>query len=153
LSTAITALKFKYDSSNPEKMTAVKAHIICELSPIFCYYHIEAACYFFRDVYHPRTLHKKDHIWNDLLSKDIIYNNDEFLNIFCVTRTTFPRIVALIKDNPVLQGRNSEKQSKHFVPELHMLAALKFVGAVGNQGCLMPVVKSRYGQRKHYKLC
>jgi hypothetical protein len=35
--------------------------------------------------------------------------------------------VALIKDNPVIQGRNLEKQSKHFVPKIHMLAALKFL--------------------------
>ncbi len=111
----------------------MKAHIICKLSQIMCYYHIESERCCFRDVYHPRTLHKKDHIWNDLLNKDIIYNNDEFLSIFCITRTTFSRIVALVKDNPVLKGQNSEKQSKHFVPELHMLATLNVFGAEGNQ--------------------
>jgi hypothetical protein len=62
-----------------------------------------------------------------------IYNNEEFLSVFCVTRSTFKRVVTLIKDNPVRQGKNVDKQSKHFVPEIHVLATLKFFGAEGNQ--------------------
>jgi hypothetical protein len=73
-------------------------------------------------------------VWNEILNKESIYNNDEFLSVFHVTRSTFKRIVALVKDNPVLQGQNSEKQSKHFVPEIHLLATFKFFGAEGNQG-------------------
>jgi len=42
--------------------------------------------------------------------------------------------VALVKDNPLLQGKKCEKQSKHFVPEIHLLAALKLFEAEGNQG-------------------
>ncbi len=42
-------------------------------------------------------------------------------------------IAALLKDNPVLQGQNFEKQSKHFVPEIHLLATFKFFGAERNQ--------------------
>jgi len=42
--------------------------------------------------------------------------------------------VALVKDNPLLQGKKCEKQSKHFVPEIHLLATLKLFEAEGNQG-------------------
>jgi hypothetical protein len=44
-------------------------------------------------------------------------------------------IVALVKDNLVLQGHNSEKQSKHFVPDVHLLGTFKFFSTEGNQGC------------------
>jgi len=54
--------------------------------------------------------------------------------VFCVIRSTFTRIVALVKDNPLLQGKKCEKQSKHFVPEIHLLATLKLFEAEGNQG-------------------
>jgi hypothetical protein len=47
--------------------------------------------------------------------------------MFRVTRSTFSRTVTLVKDNPVLQGKNVDKQSKHFVPEVHLLANLKFL--------------------------
>jgi hypothetical protein len=43
-------------------------------------------------------------------------------------------LVALIKDNPILQGKNFRRHSKHFVAELHLLATLKFFGAEGNLG-------------------
>lgn len=35
------------------------------------------------------------------------------------------RFVVLVKDNPVLQGQNSEKQSYHFVVKIHMLSVFK----------------------------
>jgi hypothetical protein len=72
-------------------------------------------------------------VWNDIVNTHCIYNNEEFLSVFHVTRSTFNRVVTLIKDNPVLQGGNVVKQSKHFVPEIHVLATLKYFGAEGNQ--------------------
>ncbi len=73
-------------------------------------------------------------VWNYVLNKESIYNIDEFLSVVCVTRSTFKRIVSLVKENPVLQGQTSEKQSKHFMPEIHFLATFNFFYAEGNQG-------------------
>ncbi len=108
--------------------------MICQLAQVLCYFHVDTSRYSFREKYHPHTLHKRDHVRNDVLNKDIIYNNGEFLSVFRVTRCTFMRLLALEKDNQVHQGQNSEKQSKHFVPEVHLLVTLKNFGAEGNQG-------------------
>jgi hypothetical protein len=133
LSTLVSVLKVKLDRSSPDKLLALKANLICQVAWILCYCHVERSRYSFRQHYRPRTLHRLDHIWNDIVNTQLIYNNEEFLSMFHVTRSTFSRIVTLVKDNPVLQGKNVDKQSKHFVPEVHLLATLKFFGAEGNQ--------------------
>lgn len=71
---------------------------------------IESTHYSFHQQSQPRTLHKKVRVWKYVLNKESIYNNDEFLSVFRVTRSTFKRIVSLVKENPVLQGQTSEKQ-------------------------------------------
>ncbi len=133
LSTLMSVLKVKLDGDSPEKHLALKANLICQVVQIWCYCHVEDSRYSFRQQYRPRTLHRQDHVWNDIVNTHCIYNNEEFLSVFRVTRSTFHRVVTLIKDNPVLQGKNVDKQSKHFVPEIHVLATLKYFGAEGNQ--------------------
>jgi hypothetical protein len=133
LSMLMSVLKVKLDGDSPETHLALKANLICQVVQIWCYCHVEDSCYSFHQQYHPRTLHRQDHVWNDIVNTHCIYNNEEFLSVFHVTRSTFNRVVTLIKDNPVLQGKNVDKQSKHFVPEIHVLATLKFFGAESNQ--------------------
>ncbi len=51
------------------------------------------------------------------------------------------RFVVLVKENPVLQGQNSEKQSKHFVVKIHALAALIFLVHRGTKAAQNNFVK------------
>ncbi len=66
-------------------------------------------------------------IWKSIVTSTEIYNDEEFLAQFCITHGTIQRHVELVKDSPYLGGRNSQKQSQHFVPELHLLVALEFL--------------------------
>jgi hypothetical protein len=63
------------------------------------------------------------------------------------------RIVALMKNNPVLQGQNSEQQYKQFVPEIHLLATLK-VWCRGEPRQFKEIVSKPWcGEREYFKLC
>ena len=135
LFTVISAVKCKLRKGKRGPiLTYFKAHILRETFQILLHQHLQSERYLFRDTYRPRTLHSKDHMWNKIINTTLIYNDDEFLCCFRSTRSTFLRLVALIKDNPILQGKNFRRHSKHFVAELHLLATLKFFGAEGNLG-------------------
>ncbi len=99
LSTLMSVLKVKLDGDSPEKHLALKANLICQVVQIWCYCHVEDSRYSFRQQYRPQTLHRQDHVWNDIVNTHCIYNNEEFLSVFRVTRSTFHRVITLIKDN------------------------------------------------------
>ncbi len=79
LSTLVSVLKVKLDRSSPVKLLALKANLICQVAWILCYCHVERSRYSFRQHYRPQTLHRLDHIWNDIVNTQLIYNNKEFL--------------------------------------------------------------------------
>jgi hypothetical protein len=123
----------KLDWNRPEKLVALKANMVCQIARILCYCYVEDICYSFCQQYHPQTLHRLDHVWNDIVNTQSIYDNEEFFSVFHVTRSTFTEIVTHVKNNHVLQGENIDKQSKHFVLEIHLLVTLNFFGAEDNQ--------------------
>jgi hypothetical protein len=53
---------------------------------------------------------------------------------FSVARITFGKILSLVQDSLMLQGKHSERQLKLFSPEVHLLATSKWFHAQGNQG-------------------
>jgi hypothetical protein len=132
--TSLQVAKFKRNRRDSQQRTIVKAHLLMDCFKLFLFDHVDVSRYVYRITYRPRSVHLSDHIWNDIVNTTTIYNDDEFLATFRVTRGTFSRLLDLIKDSPHLQGRNPQKQSQHFSPHLHLLAALKFFGAEGNHG-------------------
>jgi hypothetical protein len=56
---------------------------------------------------------------NDRVNSNEINNNEELLARFHLTYCgAFSRLIELIKGSPYLQGRNAQKQSLDYLPEL-----------------------------------
>ena len=92
----------------------VVAGIISLVAKLVFHNHIDSSTYLFHESYHLQTIRSPDHVWRSIVNSNHKYNDEEFLCMYCVTQSTFLWIVDLVKDSPLLKGKNSRKQSQRF---------------------------------------